>query len=145
MYGLDVQWFHDCEGPPCTKVIRCYPSRYIEKTYLLLFMYVFAIISCVLSLFEILSLVYNYVKKRNRKGGDDENGMTDMPLQRVVDQKFVVFYLHFYSFIRKICTNTLNFNDYFIGFLRALIQYLITIIQQYKKKLYFYINKKRYS
>jgi len=86
MYGLDVQWFHDCEGPPCTKVIRCYPSRYIEKTYLLLFMYVFAIISCVLSLFEILSLVYNYVKKRNRKGGDDENGMTDMPLQRVVDQ-----------------------------------------------------------
>ena len=99
MYGLDVQWFHDCEGPPCTKVIRCYPSRYIEKTYLLLFMYIFAIISCVLSLFEILSLVYNYVKKRNRKSGEDENGMTDMPLQRVVDQKFVVFYLYFVYFL----------------------------------------------
>jgi len=86
MYGLDVNWFHDCKGPPCTKVIRCYPSRYIEKTYLLLFMYVFAIISCVLSLFEILSLVYNFVKKRSRRRDEDENGMTDMPLQRVVAQ-----------------------------------------------------------
>lgn len=82
MYGIEVNWFFDCTGEPCTKEIRCYVSRPKEKTYLLLFMYVMEGLSVLFCLCEIVVIVYSHLTKRKKR-----NAMTSMPLQQVVSQQ----------------------------------------------------------